>query len=245
MGIDFEDYDNDGWPDIVVTDLSNQRYALYRNERDGTFSYATQRTGVGRITFPYSGWGVKFFDFDNDGWKDLIVAQGHVLDTIEKSAPQLRYLQPPLLLRNVNGRFEDVSALSGDVFRQPWAGRGLAVGDIDNDGDLDVVIATNNGTVHVLRNEGGNAAHWLQLLLVGHESNRDAIGALVRITTPSGRSQWQTVSTSGSYLSASDRRVHFGLADQTSADVEIRWPSGAVQNLDHVKADRRLVIEEP
>jgi enediyne biosynthesis protein E4 len=245
MGIDFADYDNDGWPDIIVTDLSNQRYALYRNERDGTFSYATQRTGVGRITFAYSGWGVKFFDFDNDGWKDLIVAQGHVLDTIENSAPQLRYLQLPLLLRNVKGRFEDVSASSGAVFRQPWAGRGLAVGDLDNDGDLDVVIATNNGEVHVLRNDGGNAGHWLQLRLVGRRSNRDAISAVVHVTAPNGSSQWATVTTSGSYLSASDRRLHFGLADQTQVSVEIRWPAGGVQKLNNVRSNQLLVVQEP
>jgi hypothetical protein len=244
MGIDFADYDNDGWPDIIVTNLSGQRYAVYHNERDGTFSYATSNTGIGRITFPYSGWGVKFFDYDNDGWKDLIVAQGHVLDTIQLRAPQLRYLEPPLLLHNEHGVFRDVSSESGEVFRQTWAGRGLAVGDVDNDGDLDVVVTTNDGEAHVLRNEGGNALNWLELRLVGTRSNRDGIGAVVRLTTAAG-SQTVTVNTTGSYLSASDRRVHFGLGREALADVLIHWPSGVEQKLAKVRANQNLTVTEP
>src|SRR2546426_8001881 len=161
MGVDFADYDNDGWPDIVLTNLSEQEYALYRNAGDGTFTYETPGSGLGAISRPYSGWGVKFMDFDNDGWKDLFIAQGHVLDTIQLTFPQLRYLQPPLLLRNTGKGLVDVSAKSGKVFQQQWAARGLAVGDIDNDGDVDVVITTNNGPAYLLRNEGGNTGNWL------------------------------------------------------------------------------------
>ncbi|MBV9608846.1 MAG: VCBS repeat-containing protein, partial [Acidobacteria bacterium] len=140
MGVDFADYDNDGWPDIVITNLSEQRYALYHNAGDGTFTYETQSSGLGAISRPFAGWGIKFLDFDNDGWKDLFIAQGHVLDTIQLTFPHLRYRQPPLLLKNIKGKFTDVSAQSGAVFQQTWAARGLAVGDLDNDGDLDVVI---------------------------------------------------------------------------------------------------------
>src|SRR5207302_7519125 len=136
---------NDGWPDIVVTDLANQRYALYQNNGDGTFTYATQNTGVGSITLPHSGWGARFLDYDNDGWKDLLIAQGHDLDTIELNYPNLHYREPMLLARNTGRGFVDVSAESGSVFQQKWVGRGLVIGDLDNDGRLDAVVTTNDG----------------------------------------------------------------------------------------------------
>lgn len=246
MGVDFADYDNDGLPDIIVTNLSTQKYALYRNRGDGTFSYETNNSGLGTITLPYSGWGVKFIDFDNDGWKDLFIAQGHVADTVQHMMPHLRYLQPPLLLRNTGKRFVDVSSQSGEVFRQQWAARGLAVGDIDNDGDLDVVVSTNNGRAYVLRNDGGNSQNWLSIRLVGHKSNRDGIGARIELVTPSGAAQNATVNTAGSYLSASDRRVHFGLGDEHSAQsLEVHWPSGLLQRLTSVSANQILTISEP
>jgi len=245
MGIDFADYDNDGWPDMVITNLSEQRYALYHNSHDGSFTYETTASGLGAISRPFSGWGVKFLDYDNDGWKDLFIAQGHVLDTIQLTFPHLRYRQPPLLLRNDGKNFVNVSAESGAIFSQEWAARGLAVGDIDNDGDLDVVITTNNGFAYVLRNEGGNAKNWLLIRLTGHKSNRDGIGAVIKIVLDSGKEQYATVSTTGSYLSASDRRVHFGLGGERLVKyLEVHWPSGIVQKIEHVLSNQILTIEE-
>jgi enediyne biosynthesis protein E4 len=247
MGIDFADYDNDGNPDIIITNLSDQKYALYHNSANGTFTYETGPSGLGLITRPYAGWGVKFIDYDNDGWKDLFIAQGHVMDTIQLTFPHLRYLQPLLLLHNEKGKkFADVSAQSGAVFQQKLAARGLAIGDINNDGAVDVVVTTNNGPALVLQNKNSNRNHWLTLHLVGHKSNRDAIGAQVKLVDASGLSQYATVTTAGSYLSASDRRVHFGLGSATSAkSIEIRWPSGIVQQLQNIRADQILTIEEP
>jgi enediyne biosynthesis protein E4 len=245
MGIDFADYDNDGNPDIVVTDLSGQKYALYRNLGNNTFSYTTGSSNLGAITRDYAGWGVKFFDYDNDGWKDLFIAQGHVMDTIQLTFPHLRYLQPPLLLRNNGKTFTNVSNQSGEIFQQRWAARGLAVGDINNHGALDVVVTTNNGLAYVLENQGSHG-HWLTLSLVGHKSNRDGIGAEVKMVSASGMAQYATVSTTGSYLSASDRRVHFGLGTDSSArSIEIHWPSGIVQRMENVPANQILTVNEP
>ena len=245
MGVDFADYNNDGWPDLLITDLANQRYALYQNNRDASFTYSSFSTGLGRITMLHSGWGARFFDYDNDGWKDLIVAQGHDLDTVEINYPNLRYKEPTLLLRNTGSGFVDVSAQSGAVFQQAWIGRGLATGDLDNDGRVDVVVSTNDGPAHILRNETPTQNHWLTLNLVGHKSNRDAIGAEVKLTTAKS-SQFATVTTAGSYLSSSDKRVHFGLGSETGAQsIEIRWPSGILQKLSNIRADQILQIDEP
>jgi enediyne biosynthesis protein E4 len=245
MGVDFADYNNDGWPDIAVTALANQRYALYQNNGDGTFTYATQNIGVGSITLTHSGWGVRFLDYDNDGWKDLLIAQGHDLDTIELNYPNLRYREPMLLARNTGHGFVDVSPQAGSVFRQAWVARGMAIGDIDNDGRLDAVVTTNDGPVHILHNETATQNHWILLKLVGHKSNRDAIGASVTFTTSSG-SQYATVSTASSYLSASDKRVHFGAGqEKTVQKIEIRWPSGIMQTLKDIPADQILQIDEP
>lgn len=244
MGVDFADYNNDGWPDLVVTDLANQRYALYKNEGDGTFTYSSFNTGFAKITMPHSGWGIRFLDYDNDGWKDLIIAQGHDLDTVELNYPNLRYKEPMLLVRNTRKGFVDVSSESGAVFQKPWLGRGLATGDIDNDGRVDVVVATNDGPLHILRNETPSSNHWLTLNLVGYKSNRDAIGADVKVQTAQG-AQFATVTTAGSYLSSSDKRVHFGLgSDSVAQTVEIHWPSGIVQQLKNVKGDQILRVDE-
>jgi len=243
--VDFADYNNDALPDILVTDLANQRYALYQNDGDGSFTYASQTQGIGPITLSHSGWGFRFFDYDNDGWKDLLIAQGHDLDTIELTYPNLRYREPMLLLRNTGHGFVDASAESGSVFQQPWVARGMAIGDLDNDGRLDAVVTTNDGPAHILHNESSTRHHWLLLKLVGHQSNRDAIGAEVRVVTASG-SQYATVSTAGSYLSSSDKRVHFGLGAESMAQrIEVRWPSGIQQTIENIHADQILQIDEP
>jgi hypothetical protein len=245
MGVDFSDYDNDGWPDIVVTDLANQRYGLYHNAKDGTFDYASNSSGLGAITLLHSGWGVRFLDYDNDGWKDLFVAQSHVMDTIEISEPHLRYREPPLLLWNSQGRkFIDVSSRSGEIFSEKWAGRGLASGDLNNDGREDVVVSSNNGPAWVLLNETETSNHWITLNLVGRKSNRDGIGARVKISTAAG-DQYVTATTAGSYQSSSDKRVHFGLGTATQINqIEILWPSEIHQTLKDVKADQFLTVTE-
>jgi hypothetical protein len=247
MGTDFGDYNNDGLPDIVVDNLANQKYALYTNAGDGSFTYSSYTSGVAGMTLMHSGWGIRFFDYDNDGWKDLLIAQGHDLDTIELTFPQLHYREPILLARNLNGkRFVDVSGISGDVFTKRWVGRGLATGDINNDGNLDAVVTENGGPAHILLNETKTGNHWLGLTLIGHKSNRDAIGAVVKITTSKGPPQWETVSTTGSYLSSSDKRLHFGLGTDTEAQtIEIQWPSGIKQALKDIKADQYVTIDEP
>jgi enediyne biosynthesis protein E4 len=246
MGVDLSDYNNDGLPDLLVTNLANQKYALYRNAGDGTFSYESYATGVAALTLLHSGWGLRFMDYDNDGWKDLLIAQGHDLDTIEKSYPQLHYREPPMLLRNVDGkRFIDVSSASGQVFTQRWAARGMAVGDVNNDGRLDAVITENGGPAHLLMNETNTANHWIGFKLVGHKSNRDGIGASIRIDTSKG-AQWYTVTTASSYLSSSDVRAHFGLGLDTQVKtVQIHWPSGYQQTLHDVHGDRYVTVEEP
>ena len=246
MGADFADYKNTGLPSLLVTDLGNQRYALYDNNGDGTFTYSSQIAGIGKITLLHSGWGIRFFDYDNDGWKDLLIAQGHDLDTIELTAPTLRYREPMLLAHNDRGKsFTDVSKESGEVFQKNWVGRGLAIGDLDNDGRLDAVVTTNDGPARILHNETPTSNHWLLLKLVGHKSNRDAIGAEIRVTTAAG-SQLATVTTASSYLSSSDKRVHFGLGGETRVStIEIRWPSGMVQALRDVRADQILQVDEP
>ena len=245
MGVDFADYNNDGMPDLVVTDLANQMYAVYRNNGDGTFTYESYASGIGRMTMTHSGWGVRLLDYDNDGRKDLLIAQGHDLDTIELTFPNLRYREPMLLAHNTGHGFAEVSAEAGSVFREAWVGRGMAVGDIDNDGRLDAVVTTNDGPLYVLRNETVTANHWLILNLVGHKSNRDAIGAEVQVLTAKGL-QMATVTTAGSYLSSSDKRVHFGLGKESVVQtIEIRWPSGICQTLKNVSGDQILRVDEP
>ena len=243
MGADFSDFDNDGRPDVVVTDLSNERYMLFRNNGDGTFRDVTNASGVGAATLAFSGWSTHLFDFDNDGWKDIFVAQGHVMDTIQLTSPNLKYMQPPLLLRNEGGHFKRV--ILGPAFQTEWAGRGAAFGDIDNDGDIDVVMSNVGQKATVLRNDGGNRNNWLGITTIGKKSNRDGIGSRVKVVSVSGLTQYFTVNTAVGYQSASDRRLIVGLgADSTAKLVEIRWPSGIVQRLENVKAGQMLKVTE-
>jgi len=248
MGIDAGDYDNDGYLDIFITTLSNETYPLYHNDRDLSFTYATNSAGIGQITLLYSGWGTHFIDADNDGLRDLFVAQSHVLDTIEKTNPYLRYKQTPLLMLNTGKGFVNVSATAGAVFSNALIGRGAAFGDLNNDGQTDVVIAALDGPPVLLRNDGtskGTKNHWLGLSLVGSKSNRDGIGARITVTDSGGKKQIFDANTSGSYLSANDPRIIVGLGTASVRKIEVSWPSGNVQTILEPQLDRYLVINEP
>ena len=236
MGVDFRDYDNDGFPDIIVTNLAKQTYALYHNDGKGMFSYRSLEAGLGNLTSGSSGWGVGLVDFDNDGWKDLFAAQGHVLDNVEQVDPSMHYLEKPLLALNHSGRFEPSDA--GAVM--PVAGRGAAFGDLNNRGCMDVLMGVLNGSPLLFHNQCANGNHWLGLHLTGVRSNRDALGATIIVN-----GQYQYLQTAVGYQSASDKRVHLGLREQKSADIEIRWPSGIHQKLSSIAVDRYIEVREP
>jgi hypothetical protein len=243
MGADFADFDNDGWPDVFVNALAKQKYALFRN-RAGQFEYISGRMGLAAASVGHSGWGAKFVDYDNDGLKDIFVAQGHVMDNIELTQPDIRYLEPPLLLRNVPPLLVDVSKHSGPIFSLPFAARGAAFGYLRNNGLLDIALNCNEQPA-VLMEWSDNANHWLLVDTIGTRSNRNGIGAQLRIVTQDGKQQYGVVSTAGSYLSASDKRVHFGLGGNTIVkSLQIDWPSGVIQTLSNVKADQVLVVRE-
>ncbi len=235
MAVAAGDYDNDGRPDIAVTNLALERWALFRNEGGGLFRYASLDTGLAALSARSSGWGAGLRDFDNDGWKDLFAARSHVLDNVERIHSGLRYKEPAVLLRNGGGKFR-LAELNG---APAVAGRGAAFGDLNNDGAMDVVVSVLEERPLVFLNRRP-AGQWLTLRLIGTKSNRDGIGAKVRV----GR-QLVEAHTVGSYLSSSDPRVHFGLGDETRVTVRIEWPSGQVQTLENVAAGQVLEVREP
>jgi hypothetical protein len=195
----------------------------------------------------HSGWGTKLIDYDNDGWLDLFVAQGHVMDNIELTDPSLHYREPALLMKNTRaGRFKDVSRESGPIFQLPLSARGAAFGDLDNDGSIDIVINCNNGRPVILRNQGNRENYWLLVNLIGTRSNRDGIGAKLLLVAEDGSEQHAFASTAGSYLSANDKRVHFGLGRSRRVKLlEVNWPSGIVQRIESIAANQILSVREP
>src|SRR4051812_7691855 len=244
MGTDFADYDNDGKPDLVVTDLSNQRYVIFHNNGQGVFTDLTTQSGVGGATAAYSGWSTRFLDFDNDGWKDLFFAQGHVMDNIEMTTPNIRYLQPPLLLRNTGGRFALVDG--GPGLKKSLAGRGAAFGDLDNDGRLDIVSTNLGEKAYILHNETESTNGWIKLEFTGKKSNRDGIGCLVKVTNESNLSQFYTVNTAVGYLSASDKRLTVGLGTgHLAQSIELVWPSGIRQRFENIRTGTTVRAVEP
>jgi enediyne biosynthesis protein E4 len=245
MGIDVADYDGDGRQDAIITALSNETYPLYRNMGDWVFDYVTQSAGVAQITILGAGWGIKFVDADNDGRRDVVVAQSHVLDTIEKTTTFLKYKQTPLLMRNTEKGFQNVSFAAGEIFKTDLAARGMAVGDLDNDGDTDIVIAQTDGAAVVLKNNG-TKNRWLGIdLRGGAKSAPNGDGSRVIVTAANGKRQIFDVSNSGSYLSANDPRLIVGLGDAASVkSVEIRWSSGKAQTIENPALDRYLVVKE-
>lgn len=237
MGIDFEDYDNDGRPDLIVNSLAQQRYALFRNTAAG-FEYASGPTGVAKITRHHSGWGMRMVDVDRDGRKDIVVAQSHVMDNIRVTQPTAAYEEPMLLLRNTGAGF------AGETFSKPRAARGAAFGDLNNDGAIDIAVCPQLTPATVFLGKP-NGNHWLTVKLEGTASNRDGIGARIRVVTSQGQ-QFRTVTAASSYLASNDRRAHFGLgAAEKVETIEVWWPGGKRQTLNGAAVDRVLTIREP
>ncbi|MCU1266917.1 MAG: ASPIC/UnbV domain protein [Acidobacteria bacterium] len=248
MGVAVGDYDNDGRVDFHITNFSDDSNVLYHNDGDGNFTDITFLAGLGEITLPFLGWGTSFIDYDNDGWQDLIVANGHVYPAVDNNQWGTSYAQQPLLFRNLkNGKFERVGAAPGSALASSWVSRGLAVGDLDGDGRLDVVLNNVDSKPTVLKNVSAAPGHWVSLHLVGDvakKSPRDAIGAIVYLTTGKVR-QRQDVVSGGGYASQNDQTLHFGLGTATSIDkVEIKWPDGSMETISIPTIDRKFTVTE-
>lgn len=244
MGSDFRDLNNDGRPDIWHTAVEHETFPLYVDQGHGNFVDRTIPDGLAKPTGEMSGWGNGIFDFDNDGWKDLFVARSNVMDNISQLAPERRYAEPDSVFQNLEGhKFIEVSG-GGLKIEAPH--RGVAFGDLDNDGRVDAVVSALGAPAELLHNVSPDSNHWLLVKLVGRKSNRMGLGAELRLTTPDGKTQWNHATTAVGYASASDSRVHFGLgASKEVKSLEIRWPSGVRQTLRRIEADRILTVEEP
>jgi hypothetical protein len=244
MGVDCGDVDGNGYPELFVTNFSEELNTLYENRGDGLFEDVTQKAGLGSGFLPL-GFGTKLFDIDNDGDLDIHVTNGHVIDNVKLYQPKLSYEQPDLLYENIGGRFKDVSAESGPALRAPRVGRGLAVADFDNDGKVDVAITSVGRKAVLLRNVAPNAGKWLQIRAEGVKSNRFGLGTTVRVQTP-GRLQVLEINNAASYLSSNDLRLHVGLGEAAAVQqLDILWPSGLRQTLTGVKANQVLTVKEP
>jgi hypothetical protein len=244
MGVDAADYDRSGHASLIITNFANQMLSLYHNEGNGLFVDEAPRSEIGRATLVTLGFGCFFFDYDNDGWTDIFVADGHIEDAIERVQKRVHYAEPPHLFRNLGaGKFEEVTESVGTVFAAPKVARGAAYADINNDGALDILLTTNGGRSYLFQNEGGTN-HSLRIKLVGTKSNRDGIGAVVRVTSGKDQ-QWQLLHSGSSYLSQSELVLTFGLGAATKADsIEVQWPSGQVDKLSGVGAGQTVTVQE-
>ena len=246
MGVDFRDVRNDGLPSVWMTAIEKQTFPLYINVGHGQFVDKTSVAGLEMDTFEMSGWGNGIADLDNDGWKDLFVARSNIDTNVHQFSPRM-YEEPNTVFRNLgNGKFRDVSATAGSDFQIPGAHRGLAFGDLDNDGRMDAVVAVLNGQAKIFHNTTRNGNHWILLKLSGTKSNRMGIGAKIRLTAADGSVQYNHATTSMGYGGSSDPRVHFGLgANAVAQEIRITWPSGITQTLRDVAADRVVPVTEP
>jgi hypothetical protein len=247
MGCDFNDYNNDGLPDVFYSDLVGESFTLFTNIGQRLFRDDTLPSRLGLLSARHSGWSVKFCDLDNDGWKDVFVAGSHVVDNVQLMKPDLRYKEPCRVFRNLgNGKFEDLTTQLGPDFQVAGANRGIALADFDNDGSLEAAVCRLNDTALFFKKKGGPANHWLVVQLLGNRSNRDAIGARIQLTMPSGLKQYQHVTTANGIYSACEKRVHFGLGSEDAVkSIEVLWPGGTRQTLQDIQADRILKITEP
>ncbi len=244
MGVAAADYDRSGYPSLMITNFANQMLALYHNERNGLFVDEAPRSEVGRSSLLTLGFGCFFFDYDLDGWLDILVANGHIEADIERIQSRIKYAQPSHLFRNTGkGNFQETSRSVGSAFSKPRVARGAAYGDFDNDGDLDIVMTTNGGPAVLLRNEAG-LNRSLRIRLAGTRSNRDGFGAIVKVVA-GGETQTEMARSGSSYLSQSERTLTFGLGKRDRADsVEVRWPSGQTDRLTNVPAGQVVTVQE-